>query len=527
MSQWPIRIMVYGAGDAINGAGALDSAIQAQLQRLGQVATNPYVATTAQLDSSAVPSWRFLLDPSGGKQISVRLGEFNTGDPEALLEFVDWSAALCPARRSILVMSGHGMAWEDEIARQVLGTRGLVPVTDIQAAPGTRHHPRRIFGHNLSRVGELTRALLIDGNSRDFLSNAELGMACERIAARLGAKLDVLVFDACLMSSLEVLQEISGAVRTVVASVDELSASGVDLSKPAWALSMAKGELDAPQIAATFAKEFTPQTPFDSCVAVDLASAAWNQGLSHFRTFSLHLLGWLQSAPNNLEAVRAALRVAATSVVKYTSGGLADIGALATAMAAVPGVPAACVQSLNATVAALRSCILGKAVGRDYASSLGISIFAPHSLTVYTTNRPEYLRLQFPNVSGWGSVLDAVYGFENVYTRFLAPSVSAPTGTIAPTGKPERPAVAGPPLNGAHDTEFVVNVQGLKLDAQGRDRIDKALRGAVLQELVSFDMKEALHLYPLGQFAQAQGLELPRNNATGLAVQAGQTQPLH
>jgi hypothetical protein len=527
MSQWPIRIMVYGAGDAINGVGALDSAIQAQLVRLGQVATNPYVAAIAQLDSSAVPSWRFLLDPSGRTKIALQIGEFNTGDPEVLLHFVEWSAALCPARRSILVMSGHGMAWEDEVARQLLGTRGLRPVSEVHAAPGARHHPRRLFGHNLHKVGALTRALLIDGDSRDFLSNAELGMACERIAALLGAKLDVLVFDACLMSSLEIFQEISGSVRTVVASVDELSASGIDLSRPAWSLSVARGELDAPQLAAAFASQFTPQTAFDSCVAIDLASPEFSAALSHFRTFSGHLLPWLQAAQSNLEAVRGSLRLAATSVVRYTSGGLADLGALAAAMAGVRGIPAACVQSLDATVTALRSCILGKSLGRDYASALGLSIFAPNSLTVYSTNRPEYLRLQFPNVSGWGSVLDAVYGFENVYTRFLAPSVPPPTRAIETPGKQEKPTVTVPPKNGAHDTEFLVNVQGLKLDAQGRERLDKALRNAVLQALVDVDLKGALHLYPLSQFAQAQGIELPRAGISGLAVQAEQSRPLH
>jgi hypothetical protein len=526
MSQWPIRIMVYGAGDAINGVGALDSAIQVQLQRLAQIATNPNVAAVGQLDSSAVPSWRFVLDPSGRKQISMQLEEFNTGDPEVLLRFVEWSAALCPARRSILVMSGHGMAWEDEAARQVLGTRGLAPASEVRAVPGTRHHPRRLFGHNLNKMGALTRALLIDGNSRDFLSNAELGMACDRIAHMLGDKLDVLVFDACLMSSLEIFQELSDSVRTVVASVDELSAAGIDLSRPVYSLSTAQGELEVRQIAATFASQFTPQTSFDSCVAVDLEGPAWASALNHFRTFSNLLLAWIQSAPGNVALVRNALQFASTSLVRYTSGGLADVGALATAMAAVPGVPAACVQSINTAAAALRSCILGRSVGRDYESALGLSVFAPNAPNVYNTNRPEYLRLQFPNVTGWGAVLDAVYGFQNVYTRILTPQVQPPVRSMGVEGHP--PPATAPLREGAQDTEFLVSVQGLALDAQARDGLDRAIRGAVLQELAKVDMTGTLHVSPLGQFAKAHGLNLQKDGtAAGIAVQADERKQLH
>ncbi|MBN1209680.1 MAG: hypothetical protein JXB05_32830, partial [Myxococcaceae bacterium] len=53
------------------------------------------------------------------------------------------------------------------------------------------------------------------------------------------------------------------------------------------------------------------------------------------------------------------------------------------------------------------------------------------SPNVYTTNRPEYLRLQFPNVTGWGAVLDAVYGFPNVYTRILPSQVQLPSSRWA------------------------------------------------------------------------------------------------
>src|SRR5262249_11189673 len=153
-------------------------------------ATNRNVAAIAQLDSSNVPTLRYVLDPAGGQPV-YRIDNVDVGDPEELIGFVEWSIATCPARRQVLVLSGHGAAWEDQLAAGELGldrTRFPVPVL---------RHPRRLFGSGLRQGVQETRFVLIDGAKRDYLSNAELGAACERLATLCGDKLAVLVFDAC------------------------------------------------------------------------------------------------------------------------------------------------------------------------------------------------------------------------------------------------------------------------------------------------------------------------------------------
>lgn len=544
MAEWPIRVLVYGAGDAINGAGALDTQISAQISRLVQVVTNQYVAGVAQLDAARSPAWRLIMDP-WGRYRPEQVPEFNTGDPDTLLRFVEWGMQVVPARRTVLVLSGHGTSWEEEIARQVLGMTRFRSPPQKETPRGVRRHARRLFGHEINEMGSMTRALLIDGNSRDYLSNAELAMVCERIASSLPErKIDVLIFDACLMSSWELLQEISGSVRTVVASIDELSAAGVDLSQPARALTEARGELDAPQIAAEFASRFTPQTSFDSCVAVDLSKPEWSLALNHFHNFATVLNGWVRSSPGNRETMRNALRLASSSLVKFSSGGLADAAALAQAVASIPGVPGECVQSINAAVAAARSCILGRRAGQDYQAATGLSLFAADSSTVYDTNRPEYLRLQFPNVTGWGSVLDAVYGRENVYTRFMqptipptrgveglaAPAVAAQPEVGAPqpeVGAPQSEVAAPLPEEAVPSTEFLVSVRGVKLDPEVREGIEEAIRSVVLRVLGSAELRGELHIAPLRKFAKARGLELSPESTTGFVVQVGGEEPLH
>jgi Clostripain family len=506
MSDWPIRVMLYGAGDAINGANALAPEIQQQLSRLSQVATNRYVAAIAQLDASNVPTLRYVIDPAGRQPVN-QLADVDTGDPSELVAFVSWSAAICPAQRSVLVLSGHGAAWEDALVDQVLGTPVAAltrSATAVAQVPGAIHHARRLFGSGVTPAGTATRAVLIDGDKRDYLSNAQLGAACETISQLLGGPIDVLVFDACLMSSWEILQELSGSASTVVAAIDEISAAGIDLASPVYTLSVASGAGDATTIAATIANKFQPQAAFDSCIAINLLNRNWTAALGYFRAFCGAFLPWVQASPANADAARSALRYAATSIVKFTGGGLADIGALAGAIANIPSAPAEAITNAKAAAAALQACVLARATGSDYQAAIGLSIFAPNSSTVYATNRPEYVRLQFPNASGWSAVLDVLYGFPNEIARFLTNAGVAPV-----------PAAAAGADGG--DAEFVVSLRGFPIDDGTRGQIEKAINRAVLEVLASIDMLGDVNVTPPGPFAQTRGLRLP----SGLGSTAG------
>ena len=168
---------------------------------------------------------------------------------------------------------------------------------------------------------------------------------------------------------------------------------------------------------------------------------------------------------------RGALRRAATTLVQFSSGGLADVGALTNAIADIPGVPANAVQSIRAASAALRACVLSMSVGRDYQSAMGISIFAPGSAGVYISNRSDYVRLQFSNLTGWGAILDMLYGFGRDNTRYLSIEDS------------QLPFVVP-----GNDAEFVVSLRGFPIDEQTGDQIETMIRRTVLEQLAQVDV---------------------------------------
>lgn len=66
---------------------------------------------------------RYLVQRGGANEQRVSLGETDSGDPKALMDFVGWAAQNYPAERYALVLWNHGGGWEpsemDRIARSV------------------------------------------------------------------------------------------------------------------------------------------------------------------------------------------------------------------------------------------------------------------------------------------------------------------------------------------------------------------------------------------------------------------------
>lgn len=406
--SWPLSVAVFGAGAAINGAGALEPQINQQLAALQRQATNRSVAALAELGTQQATTVRYVLDPAGRFPPEVR-GDTNAGDPAQVVAFASWANALCPADRLVLVLSGHGMAWQDSVAAQVLGqlpTRGLQLLTQKPRAAVV--HPRALFGRRRTPMDEV-RAVLVDGTDRDFLSNAELGAACDRIARDRGRPIDCLVFDACLMSSWELVHELRESVSSTVAAVDELSAAGIPYADAVREFSAVRGELGHRDIAATVVRSFRPATSFDTCVAVDLATPSFVTAAACFREFCRVVHPWLGAGPANVDLFRQALRLASVSVVRFDSGSLADVAALRAAVTGIAAIPAAASTALVRCTEALAACIPARAVGADYRDALGLSLFCPGSADVYHDNRPDYVRMQFASTTGWTAVLDRVF----------------------------------------------------------------------------------------------------------------------
>lgn len=152
------------------------------------------------------------------------LGQIDSGDPAALVDFARWSATVAPARRYALVLWSHGSGWEpSEMERQAQQQPAQEPVTKTELTQRGNEDGRQVFfSTTLRRLLSLPtppeRAVAFDDGSGHSLDTIELGNVMEAIARQLGQPVDVLGMNACLMASVEVAYQIRQHARVYVAS---------------------------------------------------------------------------------------------------------------------------------------------------------------------------------------------------------------------------------------------------------------------------------------------------------------------
>ena len=112
------------------------------------------------------------------------LGEINVGNPDVLLDFLNFAAGNYPADYYGLIILGHGDP-----------SKGLGPDEHLD-----------------STVAEMA------GKSRDFLTVEELKTALEKFKKETGIVLDIIGFEACLMGTFEVASALKDCAKIMIAS---------------------------------------------------------------------------------------------------------------------------------------------------------------------------------------------------------------------------------------------------------------------------------------------------------------------
>ncbi len=151
------------------------------------------------------------------------LGETDSGDPQVLLDFIQWTAENYPAERYALVLWNHGGGWEpsemDRIARSVESRDYNVrEISERSASPLRRVLFRPSLENIFSLASPEERSICSDDGTGHSLDTIELSNVLREAVKVLDQPLDLLGMDACLMSNLEVAYQAEPYVRYVVAS---------------------------------------------------------------------------------------------------------------------------------------------------------------------------------------------------------------------------------------------------------------------------------------------------------------------
>ncbi len=232
-------IMIYMAADNnLEGASVIN---MNQLERVGSSESIKVVVQWDRISGydSSNGDWtgtkRFLISKDDdekrvGSQELEDLGEVDMGDKNSLVDFIKWTRQNYPADRYALSLWNHGGGW-------VLHT--------------------------------------YDDTSHTNLTLESLSDALEASGFEGEKKLDLLIFDECLMGLIDVANEITPYAKVMIASEDLVPYYGIDFSKPLSQLEdnpeMDEREL-ARSIVASYQDFYTNEVPhpFVTLAAYDL-----------------------------------------------------------------------------------------------------------------------------------------------------------------------------------------------------------------------------------------------------------------
>jgi len=143
-----------------------------------------------------------------GEDLILRFNELDTHKPETLAMAVRVANAF-PARRRLLIVSGHGSGWQGVLADENQGLR-------------FRREPGRLV---LPDAGEECDRLLIGCQLR---AQEQLNRAIESQAGQPPQSIDILAFDACYMGNLESVVNFADTAPLQIVTEDKMPGEGFD-----------------------------------------------------------------------------------------------------------------------------------------------------------------------------------------------------------------------------------------------------------------------------------------------------------
>ena len=173
---------------------------------------------------------RYICGGAGITFVQEDLKDFDSGDPDRLIETARWFYQQYPAERYGLVLWSHGSGWrpEDiqEIANEVRrdGQIDKAEAYERAESPGSLVLFRSSLARILQTQEAAERAILFDDGSGHSLDTIELYRVTDEIQTMLGQPLDLLGMDACVMATLEVAYQVRHSVKYLVASEEMVPA---------------------------------------------------------------------------------------------------------------------------------------------------------------------------------------------------------------------------------------------------------------------------------------------------------------
>jgi hypothetical protein len=243
--RWTILLYMAADGetdpsdDTKLARAALDDLLE-----LRSVGSNKHVDVGVHLDLNLFRPVNFAISAKGAPILAEELRESSTGDPRTLKSFLEWAHKTLRADNYLLVLWGHGLGIGFELV-----------------------------------VRETMADVAYDG--QDGLNPIELKKALEAFKRKRGRPIEIVGFDACFMSSIELSYELRHCVGRMIGTQELMPFAGWPYGTILRKLKSAPrrspdevARMITDEVVKSFAKAKTiTQTAIDPSVTAGLAKA--------------------------------------------------------------------------------------------------------------------------------------------------------------------------------------------------------------------------------------------------------------
>ena len=286
------------------------------------------------------------------------MNEVNTGNPQSLVDFVNWSVTTAPAERYGLVMWDHGAGLEG-------------------------------FNFDNSDTGQAS----------DNLTTPELVQALTTLRGN-NIDIDLVSFDACLMATTEVGYAVRGLTSTFVASQEVVGGDGHDYNTLFNVLESDPYSVTPQALGTGFVRSFGEQ--YLGTGTRDTESAIHT---SQYNSLTTALRSFTTAAAAANAGDRSGMATARNATPSYTYSYLRDLGGFMQRIVSNTSITASIRTAATGVLTAISNAVISKTA--DSRNSSGFSIYLPD----LGTSIPSWYAstyAAFDSATGWSGFVSAV-----------------------------------------------------------------------------------------------------------------------
>ncbi len=239
VTKWPKKsspvaikdytVIVYAAAD-----NDLNWFAHKNIQDMKQVGSTAFVNILVQLDGYGPheKTKRFYIEKNAAIQVNsndiASHQKLNSGNEKTLINCFKWAAENYPAHHYVLVLWNHGSGVYDNIRGKAINSSELFffnPAThmlELNRSMGFFDFVQEKYGKTLPR------GICFSDTYGTYLTNEKLDFALKEISQKIlnGNAIDLVLFDACLMSMIEIAGILKPYVNFMVGSEEVVLGTG-------------------------------------------------------------------------------------------------------------------------------------------------------------------------------------------------------------------------------------------------------------------------------------------------------------